>query len=168
MAPADVEVEDEFVASTPDQKKIAELVKKLAPEFRISPLFALAIIRAESNFDPNARSPKNAQGLMQLVPETSARFNVKKPFDPAQNVRGGLAYLRWLLAYFRGDVALVAAAYNSGERTVERYLGIPPYAETRAYVNRIKRYFRKDNHPYDATVTDASPELPRFRGVTAR
>jgi hypothetical protein len=167
-SPAVVEADDEFVASTPDQKKVAELVHKLAPEYRVSPIFALAIIRAESNFDPNARSPKNAQGLMQLIPETSTRFNVKKPFDPAQNVRGGLAYLRWLLAYFRGDVALVAAAYNSGEGTVERYRGIPPYAETRAYVNRIKRYYRKDNHPYDATVTDPSPELPRIRFMTAR
>ena len=95
-------------------------------------------------------SPKNAQGLMQLIPETSARFNVKKPFDPVQNIRGGLAYLRWLLAYFRGDVTLVAAAYNAGEGTVERYRGVPPYAETRAYVQRIKRHFRKDEHPYDA------------------
>jgi len=162
------EVEDVFVASTPDQKTVADLVRRLAPEYRISPLLALAIIRAESNFDPNARSSKNAQGLMQLIPETSARFNVKKPFDPVQNVRGGLAYLRWLLAYFRGDVALVAAAYNSGEGTVERYRGIPPYAETRAYVQRIKRYFRKDRHPYDATVTDPSPELPRIRVMTAR
>jgi hypothetical protein len=166
--PGGVDSEDDFVPSTPEQKNVAELVKKLAPEFRISPVFALAIIRAESNFDPNARSPKNAQGLMQLVPETSARFNVKKPFDPIQNVRGGLAYLRWLLAYFRGDVALVAAAYNSGEGTVERYRGIPPYAETRAYVSRIKRYFRKDRHPYDATVTDPSPELPHIHFMTAR
>ena len=162
------EAEEDFVASTPDQQRAADLVRKLAPEYRISPLFALAIIRAESNFDVNARSPKNAQGLMQLVPETSARFNVKKPFDPAQNIRGGLAYLRWLLAYFRGDVALVAAAYNSGEGTVERYRGVPPYAETRAYVNRIKRYFRKDSHPYDATVTDPSPELPRIGVMTVR
>ena len=130
--------------------------------------FALAIIRAESNFDPNAISARNAQGLMQLIPETSARFNVRKPFDPAQNVRGGLAYLRWLLAYFRGDVALVAAAYNAGEGTVERYRGIPPYAETRAYVQRIKRWFRKDSHPYDATVVDPSPELARIRAVNAR
>ena len=154
--------------STPDQQKAAELVRKLAPEYQISPALALAIIRAESNFDPNARSPKNAQGLMQLIPETSARFNVKKPFDPAQNVRGGLAYLRWLLAYFRGDVLLVAAAYNSGEGTVERYRGVPPYAETRTYVQRIKRYFRKDLHPYDATVTDPSPELSSIRVLTAR
>jgi hypothetical protein len=167
-APGGVDVEDEFVASTPEQQKAAELVKKYAPEYRISPLLALAIIRAESNFDPNAVSTRNAQGLMQLIPETSARFNVRKPFDPAQNVRGGLAYLRWLLAYFRGDVALVAAAYNAGEGTVERYRGIPPFAETRAYVQRIKRWFRKDTHPYDATVVDPSPELARIRAVNAR
>ena len=165
--PAGTEVEDEFIASTPEQKKAAELVRRLAPEYRISPLLALAIIRAESNFDPNARSSKNAQGLMQLIPETSARFNVRKPFDPAQNIRGGLAYLRWLLAYFRGNVTLVAAAYNAGEGTVERYGGVPPYAETRAYVQRIRRYFRKDSHPYDATVTDPSPELPRLHAVTS-
>jgi len=166
---SNAEIMDDFVASTPDQKQAAELVRKLAPEYRISPVLALAIIRAESNFDPNARSPKNAQGLMQLIPETSARFNVKKPFDPAQNIRGGLAYLRWLLAYFRGNVMLVAAAYNSGEGTVERYRGVPPYAETRTYVQRIKRYFRRDLHPYDATVTDPSPAFLQNTGVlTAR
>jgi hypothetical protein len=163
--PADAEAEDEFIATTPEQKQAADIVRKLAPEYRVSPQFALAIIRAESNFDPNARSPKNAQGLMQLIPETSARFNVKKPFDPVQNVRGGLAYLRWLLAYFRGDVALVAAAYNSGEGTVERYGGVPPYAETRAYVQRIRRHFHKDEHPFDAAVTEPSPELPHIRAV---
>jgi len=159
-------IEDDFVASTPDQKRAAALVRKLAPEYQVSPMLALAIIRAESNFDPNARSPKNAQGLMQLIPETSARFNVKKPYDPVQNVRGGLAYLRWLLAYFKGDVALVAAAYNAGEGAVEKYLGVPPYAETRAYVQRIKRYFRRDIHPFDSTVTQPSPDLPRIGGVT--
>ena len=161
-------IEDDFVAATPDQMRAAALVRKLAPEYRVSPTFALAIIRAESNFDPNARSPKNAFGLMQLIPETSARFNVKKPFDPVQNVRGGLAYLRWLLAYFKGNVTLVAAAYNAGERAVEKYRGIPPYAETRDYVKRIKRYFRRDDHPFDPSVTDPSPELPRIGTVTAR
>jgi len=159
-------IDDDFVASTPDQRRAAALVRKLAPEYRVNPMLALAIIRAESNFDPNARSPKNAQGLMQLIPETSARFNVKKPFDPVQNVRGGLAYLRWLLAYFEGNVVLVAAAYNAGEGAVEKYLGIPPYAETRAYVQRIRRYFRRDNHPFDSTVTDPSPELPRIGTAT--
>ena len=98
---------------------------------------------------------------MQLIPETSARFNVKKPFDPVQNVRGGLAYLRWLLAYFKGNVALVAAAYNAGEGTVERYRGVPPYAETRAYVQRIKRYLpegppslRRDGHRAVAGIVE--------------
>ena len=161
-------IEDDFVAATPDQMRAAALVRKLAPEYRVSPTFALAIIRAESNFNPNARSPKNALGLMQLIPETSARFNVKKPFDPVQNVRGGLAYLRWLLAYFKGNVALVAAAYNAGERAVEKYRGIPPYAETRDYVRRIKRYFRRDDHPFDPSITEPSPELPRIGPVTAR
>jgi hypothetical protein len=160
--------EDEFFAVTPEQKRAADIVRRLAPEYRVHPQFALAIIRAESNFNPNARSPKNAQGLMQLIPETSARFNVRKPYDPVQNVRGGLAYLRWLLAYFRGNVSLVAAAYNAGEGTVDRYRGIPPYAETRAYVQQIRRHFRKDQHPYDAKVTGPSPELPRIHSARGR
>ena len=74
-----------------------------------------------------ALSPKNAKGLMQLIPATAARFNVRNPYDPAQNIRGGIAYLSWLLAYFEGDVTLVAAAYNAGEGAVERYRGVPPY-----------------------------------------
>ena len=131
-------------------------------------MLALAIIRAESNFDPNARSPKNAQGLMQLIPETSARFNVKKPFDPAQNVRGGLAYLRWLLAYFRGNVALVAAAYNCRRRHGRALPRRSALCGDPRYVQRIKRYFRRDRHPFDATVTDPSPALQHIRVVTAR
>ena len=154
-----------FVATSAGQKKVADLVKKLAPEYRVNPHLALAVIRTESNFNAKAQSPKNAQGLMQLIPETSARFNVKKPFDPVQNIRGGLAYLRWLLAYFKGDVALVAAAYNAGEGAVDRHRGIPPYAETRAYVKRILQLFQEDAHPYDAKVTGPSPELPRMRKV---
>ena len=157
----------EFVAQNVIQEKVATLVQTIAPEYKVSPLLALAFIRAESNFDPLARSPKNAQGLMQLIPETSARFNVRKPYDAVQNIRGGLAYLRWLLAYFKGNVPLVAAAYNAGEGTVERYHGIPPYAETRDYVKRIMEIFRKTQHPFDPSVTDPSPELERFRLVRA-
>ena len=155
--------QSEFVPLTVSQKQALEIVKRLAPEYGVNPRLALAVIRAESNFDASARSVKNAQGLMQLIPETSARFNVARPFDPVQNVRGGLAYLRWLLAYFRGNVALVAAAYNAGEGTVNRYKGIPPYAETRAYVKRIIEWFGMNDHPYDAGVTGPSPELDRIR-----
>jgi TPR repeat protein len=159
--------DDVFVPVSPAQEKIVKLVRAIAPEFNVDPMLALAFIRAESNFDASARSSRNAQGLMQLIPETSARFNVGRPYDPAQNIRGGLAYVRWLLAYFQGNVPLVAAAYNAGEGTVERYRGIPPYAETREYVKRIIASFRSSTHPYDPMITDASPELGRMRPVKA-
>jgi len=151
-----------FVPANADQARVAAMVRKIAPEFDVSPLLALAVIRAESNFDPHARSAKNAQGLMQLIPETAQRFKVSKPFDIAQNLRGGLAYLRWLLAYFEGNVRLVAAAYNAGERTVDRYRGVPPYPETRDYVRRVMEVFGKPTHPYDAAVTDPSPQAAQW------
>jgi len=160
---AEDDSDESFTANTPAKQKIFGLVSKLAPEYGINPRLAMAIIRAESNFETSAVSPKNAQGLMQLIPETSLRFNVKKPFDPEQNIRGGLAYLRWLLAYFEGDVVLVAAAYNAGEGAVNRYRGIPPFMETRDYVKRIVALFKKSEHPYDQDVTAPSPEMPRIR-----
>jgi len=152
-----------FDKPTPAQKKVLDLIGRLAPEYGVSPRLAYAVIRAESNFDPTAVSSKNAQGLMQLIPETAVRFNVRKPFDPEQNVRGGLSYLRWLLAYYKGDVTLVAAAYNAGEGAVNHFAGVPPYAETRDYVQRIRELFRRDQHPYDPSVVDPSPDLPRIR-----
>lgn len=146
----------------PEQRKVMDLVLRLAPEYGVYPRLAMAIIRAESNFNPGALSPKNAQGLMQLIPETAERFNVKKPFDPEQNIRGGLSYLRWLLAYFQGNIKLVAAAYNAGEGAVNRYAGIPPYAETQGYVKRIREIFKQDEHPFDSRITTPSPEWPRI------
>jgi hypothetical protein len=145
-------------------KPIVELVNRIAPEYRVPTPLVMAIIQAESNYDAGAVSAKNGQGLMQLIPETALRFRVKNVFDPAQNVRGGIAYLRWLLAYFEGEVALVAAAYNAGERSVERYRGVPPYEETRAYVRRILASVGPVAQPYDANVVDPSPLLPQIRG----
>ena len=150
-----------YTKATPVQRKLIDLVRRLAPEYGVNPRLALAVAHTESRLNPGAVSPRNAQGLMQLIPETSERFNVKKPFDPEQNVRGGLAYLRWLLAYYEGSVPLTLAAYNAGEGTVDRYRGIPPYAETRDYVTRIMLSFRRDAHPFNATVTGPSPELAR-------
>ena len=144
-------------------RKIFDLVMKMAPQFKVEPQLALAIIAAESNFNSQALSPKNAQGLMQLIPQTSERFKVKTAFDPAQNIRGGLTYLRWLLAYFEGDVALVAAAYNAGEGKVERYRGVPPYQETRAYVQKILKAVGAQAHPFDASVTRPSPSMAMIR-----
>jgi hypothetical protein len=158
----DIEGRDIVAKAAPEHRKVMDLIQKLAPEYGIYPRLAMAIIRAESNFNPEAISPKNAQGLMQLIPETAERFNVKRPFDPEQNIRGGLAYLRWLLAYFQGNIPLVAAAYNAGEGAVNRYAGIPPYAETQGYVKRIREIFKRDDHPFDAKVTAPSPELPKI------
>ena len=92
---------------------------------------------------------------MQLIPETASRFNVKDSFDPVENIKGGLAYLRWLLAYYRGNVALAVAGYNAGEGAVDRYKGVPPYKETQNYVRRILSSSRTE-HPFDAGVAAAS------------
>lgn len=142
---------------------IVNFVKLVAPDFQLAPQLVLAIINTESGFNPNAVSPKNAQGLMQLIPDTAARFRVRNIMDPAQNIRGGMAYLRWLMAYFEGNVALVAAAYNAGEGAVERYRGVPPYAETRDYVRRILAQVSQVVHPFDATVTKPSAAMPLMR-----
>src|SRR6185503_1572371 len=123
-------------------------VQQLAPKYAIDPALVMALIHTESRFDTKAVSPKNAKGLMQLIPATAARFGVKNVFNAVDNLKGGLAYLRWLMAYFQGDVALVLAAYNVGEEAVERYRGVPPYRETRDYVKQITSVYRKPSHPY--------------------
>ncbi|MFD1121746.1 transglycosylase SLT domain-containing protein [Methylophilus flavus] len=125
---------------------VYQLVKKHAPTYGVDVDLAMAVIAVESGFNPKATSRKQAQGLMQLLPDTQARFHVKDAYDPEQNIKGGLSYLRWLIAYFKGDVELVAAAYNAGENAVQRHQGIPPYPETRNYVKRIAFYYKKKHH----------------------
>jgi soluble lytic murein transglycosylase-like protein len=143
---------------------ITTYVQLAAPEYKLDPALVLAVMAAESNFDPIVVSPKNAQGLMQLIPETARRFGVRNVADPAQNIRGGMAYLRWLLAYFEGDVALALAAYNAGEGAVERYLGVPPFAETRNYVLKIMISLGgRRSHSFDAGVTPPSGRLVAMR-----
>ena len=102
-----------------------------------------AIIHAESAYQPDARSPKGAQGLMQLMPETAAELEVANPFDPAENIDGGARYLAQLLSEFNGDLDLAAAAYNAGPTAVYEYGGVPPYDETREYVRRVKILYRR-------------------------
>jgi Transglycosylase SLT domain/Sel1 repeat len=113
------------------------------------PRLVLAVMRAESNFDPLARSPKGAQGLMQLIPDTAERFGVKDSNDPGENIRGGMTYLKWLLSLFKGNVVLSLAAYNAGEKTIEKFNGVPPYPETMAYVQRIRSIYPADFHAFD-------------------
>lgn len=133
-------------------QSISALVEKLAPQYEIDPGLVLAVISVESGFNVQAISSRNAQGLMQLIPETAERFQVKDVFDAEDNIKGGMAYLRWLLAFFKGDVALVAAAYNAGEGAVEKYRGIPPYPETVKYVDKILSRYNKTTHPFQPGV----------------
>jgi hypothetical protein len=128
-------------------EEIRKLVEKLAPEYRLDPKLVLAVIAVESSFLADAVSSKNAQGLMQLIPATAARFGVADIFDPVENIRGGMAYLRWLLREFRGDVTRAVAAYNAGEGAVVRYRGVPPFKETQNYVKKIRALYPNREHP---------------------
>jgi hypothetical protein len=120
---------------------VRSIVNKLAPELDLDPRLVLAVIAVESNFQAAAVSPKNAQGLMQLIPDTAQRFGVQDPFNPSDNIRGGMLYLRWLLKAFNGNLSLALAGYNAGEKAVERYKGVPPYDETRQYVEKIHQLY---------------------------
>ncbi len=145
---------------TPERQQIVSWVQKLAPDYGLDPKLILAIIQTESNFNPRAHSHANALGLMQLIPSTAARFGVKDRANPVQNLHGGMAYMRWLLSFFGGDLRLSLAGYNAGERAVERYLGIPPYPETQNYVRKVLRAYGRDTHPPIEPVVEPSEVLP--------
>jgi soluble lytic murein transglycosylase-like protein len=117
-------------------------IDTIARRHGLDPLLVRAVIRAESNFDARAVSPKGAAGLMQLMPETAQRYGVDNRFDPAQNVDGGVRYLRDLIAMFNGDLSLALAAYNAGEGAVIKYgRRIPPYPESQLYVVRVRSFY---------------------------
>ena len=148
---------DRLVQSLPGDKQwIVPLATTLSEWYALDPRLVLAIIAVESNFDASARSPKDAMGLMQLIPDTAARFNVRDAFNATQNLRGGMTYLRWLLSYYEGNVTCVLAAYNAGEGRVDRYRGVPPYPETRAYVQRVIGLYGRVRHAFDAGVAARS------------
>lgn len=157
-AVADTPEIDYYIANLPNNKRwVLRLVDTIAAWYKVDPKLVLSIISVESDFMQHAQSNKQAQGLMQLIPETAERFNVKNAFDASQNIKGGVAYLRWLLAYFEGDVALAVAAYNAGEGAVNKYQGVPPYAETRQYLKKVQSRYPVKHHPFDGRITDPSP-----------
>lgn len=125
----------------PDRRDYDLLIHASALEARVPPALVKAVIAAESDFDPGAVSRKGAQGLMQLMPQTAQILGVEDAFEPKQNVKGGSTYLRAMLDRY-GDLTRAVAAYNAGPGAVDRYGGIPPYPETRAYVDRVLTYYR--------------------------
>jgi soluble lytic murein transglycosylase-like protein len=116
------------------------IINTLSSEYGVDKSLVKAVIQAESGYNPNAVSPKGASGLMQLMPETARDLKVSNTFNPTDNIRGGVRYLRFLLDTFKGDVSLALAAYNAGLAKVSKYGGIPPYEETRNYVSRVLSY----------------------------
>jgi soluble lytic murein transglycosylase-like protein len=135
-----VEPEETFQAvptPAPAAGPYGELIRAAAEKHGVDEKLITRLIAAESNFNPKAVSRKQALGLMQLLPKTAAQYSVSNVFDPAQNIEGGVHYLKDLLEKYRGNLPLALAAYNAGPDQVERYGGIPPFAETQNYVKRI-------------------------------
>jgi Transglycosylase SLT domain len=119
----------------------ASFISESAQLHGVAPELVASVIAVESNFNPNAVSWRSARGLMQLMPQTAARFGVTKVFDPRQNIEAGTRYLKELLLRYNGDLALTLAAYNAGPDRVEQYRSVPPYRETRDYVRRVTEKF---------------------------
>ena len=120
----------------------ANFIADSARDHGVAPELVASVIAVESNFNPNAVSWRSARGLMQLMPETAARFGVTQVFDPRQNIDAGTRYLKELLLRYNGDLSLTLAAYNAGPERVELYRAVPPYRETRDYVRRVTEKFR--------------------------
>jgi soluble lytic murein transglycosylase-like protein len=142
---------------------LKQVVDSASEAYHLDPDLVNSVIHAESGFNSRAVSPKGARGLMQLMPSTAGKLGVANPFDPQANVGGGTRYLRELLERYNFDLVKALAAYNAGPKRVEQYGGVPPYRETRAYVNRIVRdYNRKkiaeEKRTAHATARSSAPK----------
>jgi soluble lytic murein transglycosylase-like protein len=147
--------------------ELALLIERYSTRHDLDPRLVRAVIEAESGYNPRARSHKGAMGLMQLMPATARSLAVSDPYDPEQNVRGGTAYLRRLMDRY-GQTELALAAYNAGPEAVDRYGGVPPYRETRTYIERVLGLY---GHPYrhgSSRPPRRSPKLYWVRGPDQR
>jgi Transglycosylase SLT domain len=149
-------------ASTPDSYRA--LIRDAAERHALTPALVESVIRVESNFQPRAVSPKGARGLMQLMPATATQLGVRNVFDARENVEAGVRHLRYLIDRYEGNVPLALAAYNAGVEAVARYGGIPPFAETRAYVARILSLLEQTGAARSRETPAASRTLYRYEG----
>lgn len=128
------------------------IIDRIADEQGVESPLVHSVIRAESNYNASAVSPKGAQGIMQLIPSTARRFGVSNTFDVADNIQGGVRYLRFLLDYYQGDYPKAIAAYNAGEGAVDKYKGIPPFLETQNYVYRVAKNLKAARQAFQQSV----------------
>jgi soluble lytic murein transglycosylase-like protein len=138
-----IDVESARFHAVLSEGELEPLIKRHSSQQQLHPALIRAVIKAESNFDPRAVSRAGAVGLMQLMPQTAVRLDVRDMFDPDENVGGGTRYLRQLPDRFHGNLPLALAAYNAGENVVDRYQSLPPIDETRQYVRKVLRYYRR-------------------------
>ncbi len=124
-----------------DRQKIKKIVKRYCKRYGVEYPLALAILEVESGYDPTATSSRGAQGLMQIMPSTQEELRLSSPYDPEDNIEGGIRYLSRLIKRYK-DIRLAIAAYNAGPGAVDKYGGIPPYRETRRYVNKVLSRYR--------------------------
>lgn len=137
-----IEIESSRFHTTLSEQELEPLIRRHSSRQQLHPALIRAVIKAESDFDPRAVSRAGAIGLMQLMPQTAIRLDVRDMYNPDDNVGGGAKYLRQLLDRFHGNLPLALAAYNAGENAVDRYQALPPFDETRQYVRKVLRYYR--------------------------
>ena len=156
----------EELAREGDGRDVRELASEVARRHGLPPELVLAVVSVESGFQPQAVSPKGAQGLMQLMPGTASALGVEDAFDPEQNLDGGIRHLGSLLVLYGGDVTRALAAYNAGQGAVAKYKGVPPYAETRAYVKKVLSRYGSTSAPGRAAQPGSTPA--RRSGAVSR
>ena len=156
---------------------LTEAVDRIAAQNSLLPQLVHSVIKVESNYNPNAVSPKGAQGLMQLIPATARRFGVANSFNPMENIQGGAKYLKYLLDLYHNDYVLALAAYNAGEGAVAKYGTVPPYQETQNYLHLVAGELKKSMKTAEgaaaaqaqpAKPAETTPDLKHIQKVTDR